>query len=240
MNILYESENLLVINKPAGLVVHGDGKHSEPTVVEWFEKKYPASKDVGEKMIIEHEGEDVDIARGGIVHRIDRDTSGCLLLAKNQEAFEFVKQQFQDHSIKKKYTAIVFGWIRDGRGIIDKPIGRSHSDIRGWALGSRARGVMRPAITRYVVRKLWTYQESKYTTVDLYPQTGRTHQLRVHMAHMGHALVGDPLYAGNKRSALPIHRTALHAEKITFTDPNGKLVEVTAPLPEDLAKIMQM
>lgn len=240
MNILYESENLLVMNKPAGLVVHADGKHKEPTVVDWVEKKYPATKDVGEKMTIEHEGEDVAIARGGIVHRIDRDTSGCLLIAKNQKTFEWLKQQFQEHTIKKKYVAIVFGWIREDRGIIDKPIGRSHSDIRGWAVGSRARGVMRTAITRYVVRKRFTYQDSKYTVVDLYPQTGRTHQLRVHMAHLGHAMVADPIYAGNKKSQLPLTRTALHAEKITFKDLNGKEIEVTAPLPEDLEKIIQM
>lgn len=238
MNILYESSNVLVINKPAGLVVHGDGKHTEPTVVDWVEKKYPETKQVGEKMVIEHAGEDVEIARGGIVHRIDRDTSGCLLIAKNQPAFEFLKQQFQEHTIKKKYVAVVFGFIREDRGIIDKPIGRSHSDIRGWAVGSRARGVMRPAITRYVVKKRFEYEGSKYTIVDLYPQTGRTHQLRVHMAHLGHAMIGDPIYAGNKKSLLPITRTALHAEKITFKDLDLKDVEVTAPIPEDLAKIM--
>ena len=247
IKILLETPDFLVINKPAGLVVHGDGKHKEPTVVDWFLKKYPESEGVGETMEIEHEGETIEIPRSGIVHRLDRDTSGVLILAKNQKAFEFFKEQFQKHTIKKKYVAVVFGWPRDERGIIDQPIGRSKSDIRAWTTKVSTRGTMRNAITRFTVKKKFSYSapdagatqdKEKYAVVDLYPQTGRTHQLRVHMSHIGHPIVCDPLYSGKKESTLPITRTALHAEQITFMTPNGKEVVVKAPLPPDLAKIV--
>ena len=246
--ILLETKDFVVINKPAGLIVHADGRHPEPSVAEWFLANYPDSADVGEKMTIEHGGETIDILRAGIVHRIDRETSGVLVIAKTQESFENLKEQFKEHTIKKKYAAIVFGWMRDERGIIDKPIGRSGSNIRAWAVESRARGLLRPAITRFSVQKKFIYKmpssakategEQKYTYVDLFPETGRTHQLRVHLAAFGYPIVCDPIYAGNKKSDLPIHRTALHAEKITFNDLEGNLVEVKAPIPEDMKSIL--
>jgi len=234
IEILLETSDFLVINKPAGLVVHGDGKHKEATVVDWFLKKYPESEGVGEAMEIEYAGETIEIPRSGIVHRLDRDTSGVLILAKNQETFDFFKQQFQSHTIKKKYVAVVFGWPRDERGIIEQPIGRSRSDIRAWTTKTSARGTMRDAVTRFTVKKKFEYQGQKYAVVDLYPQTGRTHQLRVHMSHIGHPIVGDPIYSGKKATTLPIERTALHAEQITFKVPNGKDSVVVAPIPTDL------
>ncbi|MDB4984436.1 MAG: hypothetical protein JWM20_615 [Patescibacteria group bacterium] len=236
--ILLETSEFLVIDKPAGLIVHEDGRHPEPSVAAWFLEKYPASADVGEKMTIEHGGETVEILRAGIVHRIDRDTSGVLVIAKTQAAFESLKEQFKEHTIKKKYAAIVFGWVRDERGIIDKPIGRSGSNIRAWAVESRARGQMRPAVTRFAVQKKFIVRDEKYTYVDLFPETGRTHQIRVHLAAFGYPIVCDPIYAGNKKSDLPISRTALHAEKITFKDLEGNVVEVKAPIPEDMKKIL--
>lgn len=236
--ILFETEDFVVINKPAGLVVHGDGKHVEPTVVDWVLEHYPESSGVGEEMTIEHEGETIAIPRSGIVHRLDRGTSGCLVIAKNQETFLLLKQQFQEHTIKKKYMAVIFGWLRDERGIIDRSLGRSTSNIRAWTTGRNVRGELRPAITRFATRKKFTYQGEKYAIVDLYPQTGRTHQLRVHLASLDHPIICDPLYSSNKKTLLPITRTALHAERISFSDSAGKLIEVTAPLPEDLEKIL--
>jgi 23S rRNA pseudouridine1911/1915/1917 synthase len=238
ITILLETPDFLVINKPAGLVVHGDGKHKEPTVVDWLLKKYPEVLGVGETMEIEHAGETIEIPRSGIVHRLDRDTSGVLILAKNQETFEFLKQQFKNHTIKKKYMAVVFGWPRDERGIIEQPIGRSRSDIRAWTTKASARGTMREAITRFTVKKKFEFEGQKYAIVDLYPQTGRTHQLRVHMSHIGHPIVGDPIYSGKKPTALSIDRTALHAEQIMFKAQNEKDTVVNAPVPADLAKIV--
>jgi len=236
--ILFETEDLVVINKPAGLVVHGDGKHTEPTVVDWVVEQYPETRDVGETMSVEHAGETIDILRSGIVHRLDRDTSGCLVIAKNQETFEWLKYQFQNHTIKKKYTAIIYGWLREERGIIDRPIGRSSSNIRAWTTSRNVRGELRPAITRFAVKKKFSYEGEKYAVVDLYPQTGRTHQLRVHLASLDHAIVGDPIYAGNKKSSLAIHRTALHAERLSFALPDKKPIEVSAPIPDDMANIL--
>ncbi len=236
--ILLETPDFLVIDKPAGLIVHADGRHPESSVAAWFLGKYPECANVGEKMMIEHGGETVEILRAGIVHRIDRETSGVLVIAKTQESFLSLKEQFKEHTIKKKYAAIVFGWMRDERGIIDKPIGRSGSNIRAWAVESRARGLLRPAVTRFAVQKKFIFGDEKYTYVDLFPETGRTHQLRVHLAAFGYPIVCDPIYAGNKKSDLPIHRTALHAEKITFMDLEGKLVEVKAPIPKDMQNIL--
>lgn len=239
--ILFETKDLLVINKPSGLIVHADGKHPEPSVVDWILEHYPNVKGVGETMKIEHGGETIEIARSGIVHRIDRDTSGCLIIAKNQEAFEDLKSQFQEHTIKKKYVAIVYGWPRDERGLIDQPIGRSSSNIRAWTTKHGTRGIMRPAVTRFTIRKKLERDGQKYAIVDLYPQTGRTHQLRVHMAHIGHPIVCDPIYAGKRETTLPIKRTALHAERIMFRLPEGEIQkEVTAPLPEDLAFLAKL
>lgn len=242
--ILLETETIVAINKPAGLIVHGDGKHDEYSVADWVEKKYPGTIGVGEDMKTEHEGNEVIVHRSGIVHRIDRDTSGVLLITKTQDAFEAIKHQFQEHTIKKKYLAIVYGWPREDRGIIDIPIGRSSSNIRAKSAQRNARGVLRPAITRYVVKKRFEFEDQKYAVVELYPQTGRTHQLRVHMAHLGHALIADPIYAGKKTSTLPIHRTALHAEKLTFQMPTadglGKITEVTAPIPDDFSAILEL
>ncbi len=238
--IIFETPDLLVINKPAGLIVHGDGKHDEYSVADWVAETYPETAGVGEGMTIEHEGEEIAINRSGIVHRIDRDTSGVLLIAKTQEAFDHLKQQFQDHTIKKKYVAIVFGWPRDERGIIDVPIGRSGSNIRAWSASRNARGVLRNAVTRYVVKRKFDDHGTKYALVELYPETGRTHQLRVHMAHLGHPLVADPIYAGNKTSELPISRTALHAEKLTFENLDGKTVEAVAPIPADFAAAVNL
>ena len=235
--ILLETEDLLVINKPSGLVVHGDGKHDEPTVVDFVMEKYPEAAAVGEQMEIEHAGETIQVQRSGIVHRIDRDTSGCLIIAKNQEAFEFLKNQFKEHTIKKKYVAIVFGWPRDDRGIINQPIGRSAANIRAWTTKRGARGTLREAITRYTVQKRFEYNGEKYALMDLYPQTGRTHQLRVHMGHLGHPIVGDPIYSGKKPTSLPFTSTALHAERITFTLPSGKEIEIVAPLPDVFTKV---
>lgn len=240
MKPLLETNDLLVINKPAGLIVHTDGKHAEDSVVDWVVKNYPEAKDVGEKMTIEHAGETIEIPRSGIVHRLDRDTSGVLIIAKNQDTFSFLKSQFQEHTIKKKYVAVVFGWPRDERGLIEQPIGRSRSDIRAWTTKASARGTMRDAITRFTVKKKFEIDGEKYALVDLYPQTGRTHQLRVHMSHIGHPIVGDPIYSGKKPTKLDIHRTALHAEQIVFKLPNGKETTVIAPLPDDLAKIASL
>ena len=231
--ILLETSTILVINKPAGLLVHPDGKRDEYSLVDWILETYPEMAGVGEPLVMEYKGKQVTIDRPGIVHRLDRETSGVMILPKTQSVYEYIKSQFQNHTIRKEYIAIVSGWT-DDRGLIDVPIGRSARDIRRWTTGQGARGVMRNAVTRYVTQKKVTdNQGNRYSVVQLFPQTGRTHQLRVHMKSIHHPIIGDGLYAPKTVGMLGFNRVALHARKITFQDINGKEYTVEAPLPDD-------
>lgn len=234
--ILFENDDLLVINKPAGLVVHPDGKREEATLVDWISGQYPSIIGVGEPLVMEYKGEQITIDRPGIVHRLDRETSGAMIIAKNQKAYEFLKQQFQDHSIQKEYLAIVSGWTED-RGTIDVPIGRHPKDIRVWTTGRGARGMVRPAVTRYIALKKFADTDgNKYTLVQLFPETGRTHQLRVHMKSIQRPIIGDGLYAPNTLGQLGFNRVALHAQRITFIDLQNKKHTVEAPVPNDFVR----
>lgn len=235
VGILYEDQHLLVINKPAGLVVHADGKTDEPTLVDWLLERYPDMRDVGEPIetINQKTKEPVTILRPGIVHRIDRETSGCLVIAKDQEAYEYLKQQFQDRTVEKTYRAIVWGNIKSDMGTINAPIGRSASNFRQWSAQRGARGEMREAITQYEVAKRFVYDGEHFTEVIVRPKTGRTHQIRVHFKYLNNPILCDSLYAPNRGCMLGFSRLALHAESITFTSPNGERVSVNAPLPED-------
>lgn len=226
INILYEDEHILAIDKPAGLMVHGDGRSDEPTLVDWILEKYPALRDVGEPMTL---ADGTTIMRPGIVHRLDRETSGVLLIAKTPQAHERLKGQFQKHTIEKIYRAFVCGVMKRERGVIDRPIGRSTSDIRQWSAQRGARGEMRQAITHYRVLA-WG---NGFSYLELRPMTGRTHQIRVHLKAFNHPVVGDILYGGEQGAALGFERCALHAVSIAFTLPGGARITVTAPLPND-------
>jgi len=224
--ILYEDENIVAINKPAGLVVHSDGKTSEPTLTDWVFSKYPKTKDVGEP-IITSSGKIIE--RAGIVHRLDRETSGVMLVAKTKEGFECLKKQFQNHEIKKVYEAFVFGEMKDDKGVIDRPIGRSKSDFRRWSAQRGARGEMREAITEYEVLK----RADGYSFVKVMPKTGRTHQIRVHFKAINYPLVADSLYAPDRENNLGFKRLALHSKQVTFKDVFGNERMVEAPYSED-------
>jgi len=226
ITILYEDENMLVINKPAGLIVHADGRKKEESVAAWMLSHYPESRDVGEP-ITTTSGE--VILRPGIVHRLDRDTSGALLLAKNQEAFLFLKNQFQERDIAKEYQAFVYGNIKKDDGVIDRPIARSRSDFRLWSAQRGARGAEREAITKFKVLE----RSKEATLVEVKPKTGRTHQIRVHFKAINHPVISDPLYAPKQKPILGFSRTALHAYAIEFKNLEGKNERVVAPYPED-------
>lgn len=229
--VLYEDKDVIAINKPAGLVVHGDGKTKEPNLVDWLLLKYPEIKSVGEPGRDSHGNE---ILRSGIVHRLDRETSGVMLVAKTQESFENLKKQFQEHKIQKKYEAFVYGQIKVD-GVVDRPIGRSASDFRKWSAQRGARGEMREAITEYKVISA----NKDYSLVELLPKTGRTHQIRVHMKAISHPLVSDSLYAPNHDNALGFDRVALHSREVTFMGLDGKSHTVEAPYPEDFEKALK-
>lgn len=236
--IIYEDENIVAINKPVGLVVHSarptseerrDGKTKEKTLVDWIMEKYPKIEDVGEPLVLSS-GE--IIKRPGIVHRLDRETSGVLVVVKNQEAFLFLKKQFQDRETQKSYRAFVYGEVKNDKGVIDRPIGRSSSDFRKWSAQRGARGKMREAITEYKVLA----RKGGFSYLELNPKTGRTHQLRVHLKAINYPIVCDNLYAPKQECALGFSRLALHAYSLELNLPDGKRIKLEADLPEDFQK----
>lgn len=242
--ILYEDDNMLAVNKPAGLVVHSDGKKEETTLCDWLIEKFPDMKGVGEPLVIpgnpEKGKEDVVIDRPGIVHRLDRDTSGVMLVAKNQDAYSLLKMQFQERTIVKKYHAFVYGSVKEDEGVIDRPIGRSAKDFRLKSAQRFARGDMRDAITEYKV-----FGRSKEVSfVEANPKTGRTHQIRVHFKAINHSVVADPLYAPKRPPLLEFERLALHAFEISFALPtisgDEKRITIRAPYPADFLRAIEI
>jgi 23S rRNA pseudouridine1911/1915/1917 synthase len=224
--LLFENDDVLVINKPAGLMVHGDGKSTKQTLVDWILEKYPAIKGVGEAQ--------GGIERPGIVHRLDEDTSGALVIAKTPEAFEYLKAQFKDRHTQKEYHAFVWGHFKEGEGVIDVPIGRSAGDFRRWHAGRGTRGEVREALTRWqAVNQFADEQGELFSFMHLFPKTGRTHQLRVHMKYLQRPIVADGLYGPSKPLALGFERLALHARNLTFTLLNGQEMTIQAPYPKD-------
>lgn len=234
IEILYEDADILVINKPAGLVVHPDGRTVEPSVSEWFAKNYPESKDVGES--IEKTSGEV-IERAGVVHRLDRETSGILLLAKTQAGHAHLKEQFQNREVEKTYHLFVHGLLKEDRGSINLPIKRSSGDFRKWSAQRGGRGEEREALTYFEVLK--RDEKNKVTLVEAKPKTGRTHQIRVHFQAIHHPILGDKLYASKialrsfSEAGLNFERVALHARKIAFQNLKGERLEIEAPYPND-------
>jgi 23S rRNA pseudouridine1911/1915/1917 synthase len=254
IKILYEDKNIIVIDKPAMVAVHADGRSKEKTISDWVLKTYPEIENVGEPMTVEYGGEKIEIKRPGIVHRLDKETSGALVIARNQKTFNFLKEQFQNHKILKTYRAFVYDFVKNPgaslltgkRGVIDVPIGRSPKDIRAWTAGRGAKAPLREAVTEYIVLKNFSDTEDekpsvehRFSYVEAYPKTGRTHQIRVHMRYINHPVVSDPIYRGAKEKALGMDRLALHALSITLRLPNGDLKTVEAPLPADFKKVIK-
>ncbi|HJX02113.1 MAG TPA: RluA family pseudouridine synthase [Candidatus Humimicrobiaceae bacterium] len=221
--ILYEDEFLLVLAKPAGWVVN-DARtvRGTFTVQSWLKENfdYEISKD--------------DMYRSGIVHRLDKDTSGILLIAKTKSVFENLQMQFKGRGVEKTYLALVHGQIAQKSGEIDMPVGRLP-----W---NRERfGVLpggREAVTGYKTLSEYELNGKKYSLLEAYPKTGRTHQIRIHFKYLGHPIVADSFYAGRKTERgdrLWCPRLFLHAKEIKFRHPdNNRMVSVSAELPRDL------
>lgn len=219
--IIYEDKEVVVINKPASLVVHPGAANEQATVASWFINKYPDSKDVGD-----------DPNRPGIVHRLDKDTSGVLILAKTQEAFEHLKQQFKKHRVKKEYLTVVFGVPCAKEGRINQPLARSRRNPLRRAIDEEGK----PAITEWQLDKKLS---DKFALLKAFPLTGRTHQIRVHLHFLGHPIVGDTLYTFKRqRPPRGVKRQLLHAEKLTLALPSGKRKSFMVPLPQDFAKVL--
>ncbi len=215
LDILYEDEDLLIVNKPKGMVVHPAPGHDDQTLV---------------NAIMYHCGDSLSGINGeirpGIVHRIDKDTTGSLVICKNDKAHVSLAEQLKVHSITRKYRAIVYGVLKDDTGTICKTIGRDPKDRKKMATGV-PHG--REAITHYQVLERF----KDYTYIECTLETGRTHQIRVHMASIGYPVVGDPVYAGKRKAPCDTQGQVLHAYVLGFQHPEtGEYLEVTAPLPE--------
>jgi len=219
--IIYEDTLVLVINKPAGLRSHPDQFNQESALTDWLVAKYPAVATVGE-----------DPARPGLVHRLDKDTSGVMIIAKTAAAFAHLKNQFKNHLVKKFYWTLLTGELKgevgEGR-TLDWPIGRSARDPRVRVASPKAVGQLRSAETRFVIRA----KAGGYTLVEAELLTGRTHQLRAHFKAFQHPIACDALYGTEDKCPEGISRQALHAARLIIVLPNGEKREFTAPLPAD-------
>ena len=221
LDIVYEDEDVMVINKPKGLVVHPAAGHQEDTLVNGllYAKGGSLSGINGE-------------LRPGIVHRIDKDTSGLLAVAKNDLAHTMLASQLKDHTMARTYDAIVCGSFREESGTVDAPIGRHPTDRKKMCVTQRC---SKPAVTHYEVVERFR----GYTHIRCHLETGRTHQIRVHMAYIGHPLLGDTVY-GHKSKELGQDSQCLHASALCFRHPrDGRPVMVFAPLPDYFREVLE-
>ena len=221
LDILYEDKDVIVVNKPQGMVVHPAPGHTSGTLV---------------NALMYHCGEELSGINGekrpGIVHRIDKDTSGVLMIAKNDAAHQSLAAQLAEHSITRKYNAVVFNGFNEETGTVNQPIGRNPQDRKKMAVTEKH---SRHAVTHYrVIEKL-----EKFTLIEAQLETGRTHQIRVHMTYIGHPLLGDLVY-GPKKQPFSLEGQALHARVLGFVHPTtGEYMEFEAPLPAHFEALLE-
>ncbi len=218
--IVFESPELVVLNKPAGMLTHPKHLHDQSlSIIPLLLDHYPEVATVGDQPTL----------RPGIVHRLDKDTSGLIVVARTQNAFLKLKEQFQSRTISKTYLAVVYGIPSPAKGNIDRPLGKI-----GVRQSTRIHGKHelneKSALTEYEVKK--------GNLLEVRPRTGRTHQIRVHLNSIGHPVVGDPLYGGKQGKAdyAILRRFLLHAQKLSFITPRGEALSLEADPPEDFLK----
>ena len=221
LDILYEDREVIVVNKPKGMVVHPAAGHYCDTLV---------------NALLYHCGAELSgingVMRPGIVHRIDRDTTGSLIVCKNDRAHNCIAEQLKEHSITRRYRAICHGVLKEEEGTIDKPIGRHPTDRKKMAVSEKGKR----AVTHYKVLQRF----AKYTYIECELETGRTHQIRVHMASIGHPLLGDEVYS-NVKSPYKLEGQTLHAQVLGFRHPTtGEYIEVSAPLPDYFKHLLEI
>lgn len=227
LDIRYEDEEIIVINKPAGMVVHPGPGHASGTLVNALLAHCPDLPGIG------------DTKRPGIVHRLDKDTSGLIIVAKNDQALRHLQAQFKEREVRKRYIALVEGQIQPPAALIDAPIGRDLDQRKIMAVFSpdspRSKSKQaREAQTRYTTLQYF----DEYSLVECAPITGRTHQIRVHLAYIGYPIVGDRVY-GRRKQRLSLKRHFLHAGELSFKRPlDDALLTLTAELPPELQKII--
>jgi len=219
LTIIYQDADIIVLDKPAGLTVHPAPGHPSGTLVNALLAACPDLRGIAGTL------------RPGIVHRLDKDTSGLMVVAKNDRAQRALQQQLKDREVHKTYLALVQGVPKPREGMIEAPIGRHPKNRKKMAVVAGGR----EAITKYRVRE--EFAAGRYSLLEIEPITGRTHQIRVHMSALGHAIIGDPTYG--RRSDL-IARQALHASKLAFAMPvGGRQIEFESPLPPDIREAVE-
>lgn len=219
LTIVYEDDDVIVIDKPAGLVVHPAAGHAGGTLVNAVLSHVPDLEGVGGEI------------RPGIVHRLDKDTSGLMIVAKHDRALHFLQAQFKSRTVKKVYVALVEGVVEPREGVIDAPIGRSRNHRKKMAVTDEGRS----ARTRY--RVMHVFDDPPLSLIECYPETGRTHQIRVHFAWLRHPLVGDTVY-GRLTPRYELARHFLHAASLSLTLPNGEAHTFSSPLPIELQQLL--
>ena len=237
IDIIYENDDFAAVNKPAGVLVHRPEKGPKASqeggvLADWIEEHYPEAKEVGDPST--SSGQASRNLRPGIVHRLDEDTSGIILIAKNQRFFEYLKGLFQKHEVKKTYIALVHGRTAP-RGKIEKPIGLKSGSVKR-SVNAKGMKMVKEAVTEYRLLKVL----NGYSLLRVFPHTGRTHQIRVHLASIGHPIVGDKLYGRKKEDKnIGLERQFLHAESVEFNLENGNRMKIEADLPEDLKDFLE-
>lgn len=247
VEIIYQDKDIIAVNKPAGIVVHPDEYYKSGTLIQLLAEKFPEIKNVGDTP-----------SRPGVVHRLDKDTSGILLVARNNKAFEYLKKQFaaaaesfgglqQERKIRKTYLALVWGKLGKKvgeKGIINLPIARSAKTPILRVARGKTRGELKEAATEYKIIKYLsdtTYPinpKKKFTFVKVYPKTGRTHQIRTHFKAVGNPVLCDKLYAQKLECPFGLTRHFLHAYSLEFTTPSGTGLRLEAELPDDLKNFL--
>jgi len=232
VKVVFEDKDLVVLDKPAGMIVNkSDTTKGEKTVQEWVEEKFSI---FNFQFSIDRESD--FFKRAGIVHRLDKETSGIILVAKTREAFENLQSQFKERKVQKTYIALAHGKIEPAEGEINVSVGRLPWNRKRFGVLSGGR----ESVTRY---RVISNSQQDLTLVELYPKSGRTHQIRVHLQYIKHPIFADPLYAGRKTSRQDrklLSRVFLHASKISFSHPaTNKLISFESPLPTDLNNFLE-
>ena len=228
---VFENENLIVVNKPAGLQVHPDYNEKQSTLVNGLLAKYP------EISTVQDDKSSLAYLRPGIVHRLDKDTSGLIVVARNQKTFRELKKMFQERTVQKKYLAVIYGIPKERRGIINKPLAKTSNYRRQTVAGKKTKTKIREAQTEYnFLKKL----PEGLALLEVFPKTGRTHQIRVHLFSIGHPIVGDKLYKNKQFQSFPnLNRHLLHAQKIEFKL-FGRKYSFSVNPPSDFEKFLRI
>jgi len=227
VEIIYQDKNIVVVNKPSGMSVHPNDSEREQTLVNALVVAFPEIKNI-------NDGSEGSWMRPGIVHRLDKDTSGAMVIAKNKKTFNELKKKFADREMEKNYVALVYGHLGKTTGVVDAPIARSASFKKQKIARGKIKGTSRSAVTEYKLLKRY----ADFDLVEALPKTGRMHQIRVHLAFLGSPIVGDAKYR-RKNLTVPVGvtRQLLHAQKLKF-ELFGKQYAFEAPLPNDFQKFL--